>query len=46
MRHIAFETSFKFVRKGLIDDNPALVQGNGLASNKWQATIWTNGGLF
>ena len=46
MCHIAFEISFTFVRKGLIDDNPALVQGNGLASNKWQATIWTNGGLF
>ena len=32
----------KFVRKGPIDNNPALVRNNGLAPNRRQAIIWTN----
>ena len=35
--------SLKFVRKGLFDNNPALVNlDNGLAPNKRQAIILTN----
>ena len=34
--------SLKFVPKGPIDNNPALVLDNGLAPNRRQAIIWTN----
>ena len=34
--------SLKFVLKGPMDNNPPLILNNGLAPNRWKATIWTN----
>ena len=40
--HISITISQKFVPKGIIDNNHALVLNNGLAPNRRQAIIWTN----
>ena len=42
LRCIFDKISLKFVPKGLINDNPALVSDNGLAPNRRQAIIWIN----
>ena len=39
---ILIKISLKFVPKGPIDNNPVLVQNNGLAPKRRQAIIWTN----
>ena len=42
---ILIQISLKFVPKGPIDNNPALVKfglDNGLATNRQQAIVWTN----
>ena len=43
---ILIKISLKFVPKGPIDKNPALVLDNGLTPNRWQAIMWTNAHLI
>ena len=35
----------EFIPRGPVENNTASEQDNGLALNRWQAIIWTNGGL-
>ena len=42
MKRSLTKISLKFVPKGSIDNNPALVQVKALAPNRRQAIIWTN----